>query len=116
MTCEAPEMLLVYLLQICRTFAHTGTCPYGSRCRFIHYFQRPANNAGGNGLLRSNSLAAGIPGMQTNGQAGCIDGLLPPATLNGNGLPNSPRLDLSSFFAGQVCPPSKTLTEHSTHA
>lgn len=24
------------VLQICRTFATTGTCPYGTRCRFIH--------------------------------------------------------------------------------
>lgn len=23
-------------MQICRTFATTGTCPYGTRCRFIH--------------------------------------------------------------------------------
>jgi Zinc finger C-x8-C-x5-C-x3-H type (and similar) len=23
--------------QNCRTFTSTGTCPYGSRCRFIHY-------------------------------------------------------------------------------
>lgn len=24
-------------LQVCRTFAQTGTCPYGTRCRFIHH-------------------------------------------------------------------------------
>jgi hypothetical protein len=23
--------------QLCRTFATSGTCPYGTRCRFIHY-------------------------------------------------------------------------------
>ena len=28
--------LLVCCIQICRTFATTGTCPYGARCRFIH--------------------------------------------------------------------------------
>ena len=26
-----------YKTEVCRTFAQSGTCPYGSRCRFIHY-------------------------------------------------------------------------------
>ena len=25
-----------YKTEICRTFAATGICPYGTRCRFIH--------------------------------------------------------------------------------
>lgn len=25
-----------YKTEVCRTFATTGTCPYGTRCRFIH--------------------------------------------------------------------------------
>lgn len=27
----------ISVLQVCRTFAQTGTCPYGTRCRFIHH-------------------------------------------------------------------------------
>ena len=26
-----------YKTEVCRTFAQNGTCPYGTRCRFIHY-------------------------------------------------------------------------------
>ena len=53
-------------MQICRTFATTGTCPYGTRCRFIHYFQCPPASTAAS---LSNLLAqAGIhPSSSPNG-------------------------------------------------
>ena len=29
-------MKILFAVQVCRTFAHTGCCRYGKRCRFIH--------------------------------------------------------------------------------
>lgn len=29
-------ILIMHLLQVCRTFLLNGTCSYGKRCRFIH--------------------------------------------------------------------------------
>lgn len=26
-----------YKTEVCRNYEETGTCPYGSRCRFVHY-------------------------------------------------------------------------------
>lgn len=41
-------------LQLCRTFATTGSCPYGSRCRFIH-----STSAGGGGTPGSGGSSGG---------------------------------------------------------
>ena len=51
-----------YKTEICRTFAQNGTCPYGTRCRFIHYISSkdiPKGKQGGRRLGGGN-------GIQTN--------------------------------------------------
>ena len=35
-TTEARASASKYKTEVCRTFAQNGTCPYGTRCRFIH--------------------------------------------------------------------------------
>jgi len=55
-------------MQVCRTFATTGTCPYGTRCRFIHQSAAlaqlhtatgttPRGNVNGGSPFTSNSIA-----------------------------------------------------------
>ena len=43
--------------QVCRTFSQTGTCPYGTRCRFIHPSNTLSNN-GNNGIKATSGFSA----------------------------------------------------------
>ena len=49
-----------YKTEVCRTFATTGTCPYGTRCRFIHQSAALAQ-------LRTAKQSGGIP-IETHAQ------------------------------------------------
>ena len=72
-------------MQICRTFATTGTCPYSTRCRFIHYFQRPPANTAASlssllaqaGINPSSSLNGGLTNnLQHAGSGSSLDSYL----------------------------------------
>ncbi len=47
-----------YKTEVCRTFAQQGACPYGSRCRFIHY--RDASSA------QTSALGALVSGVNVS--------------------------------------------------
>jgi hypothetical protein len=70
-------------LQVCRTFATTGTCPYGTRCRFIHQSAALAQLR----IATGNTPRAGANGSPFTPNGGSIttspaDAMLLPALAN----------------------------------
>jgi Zinc finger C-x8-C-x5-C-x3-H type (and similar) len=72
------------LLQVCRTFATTGTCPYGTRCRFIHQSAALAQLriATGNTPRASNSNSSPFANGGSIPGSPATDNMLLPALAN----------------------------------
>ncbi len=68
-----------YKTEVCRTFATSGSCPYGTRCRFIH--QSPT-------LVELHGVAAAPPPPPP-----------PPATAPGPGRGDAADADAGAFLA-----------------
>lgn len=82
--------LPVPCLQLCRTFSATGSCPYGTRCRFVHYH--------GN-LPLPEALGLGTPGRGP--VTGITDADLRAAALMMSPAPTSPSRGQGATPSGQ---------------
>jgi hypothetical protein len=76
--------------QLCRTFSATGSCPYGTRCRFVHYY--------GN-LPLPEALGLGTPGRV--GATGISDADLRAAAMMMSPAPTSPSRGQGATPSGQ---------------
>jgi hypothetical protein len=54
-----------YKTEVCRTFAAQGNCPYGSRCRFIHYRPNDVASTDDASSQHRTALSALISGAST---------------------------------------------------
>ena len=79
----AQDQPLTYKTKLCRSFARTGKCPYGPRCRFVHgdiaeAQQLAVQRLVGEGIRASlQSPSLGANGSPTSPRARIIDGLAP---------------------------------------
>jgi hypothetical protein len=78
-TSPHPVQLLVLLcLQVCRAFAATGSCVYGTRCRFIHGHASAPNNLAdpaASALLAATLLSHTTGGGMGGDLAGGMEGV-----------------------------------------
>lgn len=82
-----------YKTEVCRTFATTGTCPYGTRCRFIHQSTALAQlrtaKAGASQVVAQESVNAGLSRIATGPEPVAPTTRVAPSVVNSS-VKNNP--------------------------